>query len=62
MGEGWLGAVGWTFLSHHDLGVSLLPFYRDFFLLHCVHRDGVPSLAWEFLHAMLGAAKKKKKF
>ena len=31
MGEGWLGAVGWTLLSHHVQGLSFLPFYRDIF-------------------------------
>ena len=30
-GEGWLGAVGWTLLSHHGQGLSFLPFYRDIF-------------------------------
>ena len=35
MGEGWLGAVGWTSLSHHGWGLSFLPFYRDIFSYKC---------------------------
>ena len=31
VGEGCLGAVGWTLLSHHGQSLSFLPFYRDIF-------------------------------
>ena len=30
-GEGVVGAVGWTLLSHHGWGLSFLPFYQDIF-------------------------------